>query len=540
MRPLIIRIRGFERAMVFMLVILFAGILYLVNVLILRQWLAPESLAFDLSLAVFFAAVILVIRKRASRKRGGNFLCRIAGILAVVSRVLIIFVMLFWLAVNLGPRFMPPSSESNIVMIVIDCLRYDHLGCYGRGGDISPNIDDLARRGIVFQRAYSPASWTKPAVASLFTGLDPLTHKVLFRSDALSRDKLCQAEVLRNQGYTTAFLNGVNALITPMFGYGQGFDHYVETEKISAGDLVDDFVELLPVLQKKAPFFAYLHFMDVHLPYTTNQFTRRYLPDGAEPYFTPGKISVHAVRELMLQPWFPRRQLEYVELFYDGQVHYVDQQIGRIIACLQQQDLLKNTLIVVSADHGEEFWDHDGFEHGHTLYEEIIHVPLIMSGGGLPTAAPEQPVRLTDLLRTVSVYAGISHTPANPESVDLLSMMDDPVDADLPVFATSTLIGNILYARIREPYKLIVNSGSTGLEKLPEPRYVPADVQLFNLAQDPAETGNLQHARQPTVDSMYEVLTDFVNPSIDADMDGATVTIDKETKEKMRALGYVR
>jgi arylsulfatase A-like enzyme len=300
-----------------------------------------------------------------------------------------------------APQEPSPQKPPNIVLVVIDTLRRDHLGAYGYHKPTSPVLDRLARDGLLFQKAYSQAPQTYNSTASLFTGqLVPLRWIVkkegpipdLFfgmqaghaKVPILLDENLTLAEALRDLGYATYGLF-TNPHHHERSGFWQGFESPVymrgETPQnpyAPADEVCDQFIDDMQNHTGGAPIYAYVHFMDVHHPYMPPERFRGLSgrTPGRDRYasrFDPVDVT--------------EADIAYMEELYDGEIRFVDEQIGRMVGCLTRLGLWKNTVLVVASDHGEEFLDHGKFGHGHTMETELLRVPLIMAGGGLRQGA---------------------------------------------------------------------------------------------------------------------------------------------------------
>jgi len=325
------------------------------------------------------------------------------------------------------------------VVICIDVLRADHVGSYGYSRATTPAIDALATKGITFESAISAAAWTKPSVPSYFTSRFPHQHGVYRGSywrdgkllaDALGPDEVTLAELFAEHGYRTLALVA-NPVVDPALGLAQGFDEFV-AELRSATELRERFLTRLDALERQQPFFAYIHFNDVHLPYQQPEPYRSIFGDTESPIdFTTsewkllkrgigtGDVTVSAA---------DRRALTNL---YDGALRYVDSQIEQILSGLEQRGLLEDSLIVVLSDHGEEIFDHGGIDHGSSLYDELLHVPFILrlpanEHGGLRVATA---VSSIDLLPTLAEYLGFE-APAEIAGRSLMPMIDAPLAAE--------------------------------------------------------------------------------------------------------------
>lgn len=301
----------------------------------------------------------------------------------------------------------PPahSAQPGVLLVVVDTLRADRLGCYGadRPG-ISPRIDALAASGQRFTHAISPAAWTVPAVASLLTGQHPEAHGVLrFRAgESIGQDVLdprfdTLAERFQAAGYRTGALLKTG-VVSEDHGMAQGFDHFAVVPGATAsGRSAEELTDaaLRWVAQNGGqPWFLYAHYMDPHTPYAAPP-PRRYAPEGADG----GHARVRAYKRGERTPT-PADRAELLAL-YDEEVSYVDAQIGRLI-----DGLPAGTVLALTADHGEQLGEHGGWLHEH-LWEENVAVPLIFSGPGVVAGEVRGPVSTVHVGATLLGLAGL-------------------------------------------------------------------------------------------------------------------------------------
>ena len=326
------------------------------------------------------------------------------------------------------------SSESHtdhrpdIVLISIDSLRADHLGSYGYDKPTSPTMDRLAAEGVRFANAISSTSWTLPSHSAIFTGLYDSAHGVYDLGMRLSPAHLTLAEVLSGAGYQTAGFFG-GPLLHPTFGLSQGFGVYQScmaalpdsasdeevrhqsrrNDSIAHGEITGPrTVESLSTWLEgagDAPIFVFLHLWDVHYDYIP--------PKEYVALFDPDYSGDTDARQFMLNEaihvGMDPRDLQHVIALYDGEIRLTDDTIGQILDLLERRGRLQNTLIVITSDHGEEFFEHGGKGHHRTLYDEVLKVPLIFHWPGhLPSGLViKQQVRLIDLMPTILSLAGI-------------------------------------------------------------------------------------------------------------------------------------
>lgn len=310
----------------------------------------------------------------------------------------------FWL----GPcEFVQPRrSEPNLLVFLIDTLRADHLSCYGYKRPTSPNIDAFARDAVRFDNAISTSSWTRPAVGSVLTGTYPGTHGARGEWDRLREDLPSLAHELAQVGYEAHGVMG-NPNCLPAAGFGRDFFRYVDSSTDWAqpidAKVVDAALRSIGIAGDR-PWFLYVHALGPHGPYTP-----------IEPYATQFRSDDH---------WTSTRN-RAINL-YDGEIAYTDEQFGRLIRHMKETGSYDNALIVVTADHGEEFWDHGGTDHGKTLYEEVVRVPLLVKFPGNAHAGQtvESIAQLVDIAPTILDVVDAS-ADDRFEGISLLSVLEN-------------------------------------------------------------------------------------------------------------------
>lgn len=420
------------------------------------------------------------------------------------------------------------EARPNIVLIVVDALRPDHLGVYGYDRNTSPNLDRLASRGVVFRNVYSSATMSKPALSSLLTSTHPSIHNALDEWSVLSDHAFTLAEALKDAGYQTALYNGGNPYLASIFNLDQGFDSNV---RIAGGsrELTDEFLRALPEL-KGDKFFAYLHYMDVHTPYAVHSYNTLFKaeisPKLAVVWGARGlAISIDEVAQLGREDPDVRDSLTAL---YDGEIRSIDAQVKRVMDGLEKHGLLEDTLVIFTADHGEQLWDHDGFGHGNILYEEGIRVPLMLLGNGLSPADVESRVRLIDIFPTILESVGDDPGLYSLQGSSLWpSLRGDVVDR--PVFS-------MLGSRRRDQfYYSLINEGMK-LHDFWDGETVHRS--LYNLESDPYERVDIAEARPDVVDSLLERLQRYV--VVDAKQPEESVELDGNLQDRLNALGYLQ
>lgn len=338
----------------------------------------------------------------------------------------------------------------DIVLIVIDTLRADHVGIYGSERPTTPHIDALAREGSHYRRAFAQSSWTLPSMTSLLTGLLPHKHRVgrdpedHKRFGRLAPEIPTLAERLADVGYARgAIMN--NTFLAPEFGLARGFDDYdyrgaTKWKVRSAEDTVD--AALAWTADQDRPYFLVVHFMEPHLFYDPPEDVRGvFTGDGPAPVDVPFGTNRAIARIAAGELAFDAVARDYIEKLYDEEILYVDRAIGRLARGLRDRARWDRTVVVVTADHGEEFFDHGGFEHGHTLYGELVRIPLIVRGPGLARGEVAGVVQHVDVARGILELAGAS-VDGLAEGIDPFALLREGLDpGDRPSLSENVLYG---------------------------------------------------------------------------------------------------
>ncbi len=388
-------------------------------------------------------------------------------------------------------------DHPNVILIVIDALRPDHLGCYGYGRPTSPNIDSLARESIVFDNAVAAAPWTKTSFSSFLTGLYPFQHGVVDWEAVMPESIVTLAEMLQASGYRTMAI--VNMLgITGRFKVLSGFDQVSEAAKYKrdAEKTTSDAIDMINAATE--PFFLMIHYFDTHWPYRP--------PVKYIDLVTGGASHVLVVKQQARRSDFHKPPDEVVEkdvAYYDACIRFVDHELSRLLDYLDKAGLRENSVIIITADHGEAFWEHGFGSHGHSVYDEEIRVPLIFSN---PVEFPkgrriEDQVSLVDLTPTIAALTHLDdkHHREGRNLVRLVEGKRDAVPPDrlLPPeydLSESTLKKSPDSKGIRSLGWKIMIEPSTGI------------IRLYNLKDDPAETVNLWGRESEMGDSLLALL----------------------------------
>lgn len=296
-------------------------------------------------------------------------------------------------------------NRPNVVLISLDTLRADHLGCYGYSRNTSPNIDRIARNGTIFKNAIAQAPWTAPSHISLFTSTYPIQHGVESYSNLrkLSRRFVTLAERLKESGYITAGFTG-GAFMSGEIGFDRGFDVYNDISnkkgdiKYSSGYVFDWLSQ-----NYKEKFFLFIHCFDIHQYNPPEPYNKLFCPNY-QGKIKPSKELVFKINDSYggFFETLSKEDVEFIISLYDGAIAYVDSFIGKLVEKLKEHNIYDRTIIIITSDHGEAFNEHGKTGHGFILYDELIRIPLVMKGPGIPKKMEiEQTVRQIDIMPTI-------------------------------------------------------------------------------------------------------------------------------------------
>jgi len=427
-----------------------------------------------------------------------------------------------------------PAARPNVVLYLVDTLRADRLGCYGGPRPISPRLDAFAREGVLFENATAASAWTSPSVVSLWTGLTPLRHGVHERLDRLPPGLATLPGILHGEGYqTAAFVS--SSVITAQFGFDRGFDVFrqevkeaIEATRPTSAWVNEQAFDWLSRRDRDRPFFLYLHALDPHMPYSPPEPYRQRFAPQVDP--AAGSVAhVVALRDGQIHPR-PHEADDLLAL-YDAEIAANDEAFGRLLDQLRSAGLWDSTLVVFVSDHGEEFFDHAGWEHGASLYQELLHVPLVIRdptrrGAGRRIA---ETVRQIDVLPTILDRLGTA-APREIDGRSLLPLLGGTAQRSRAPAAVSSLDldGRRMESIILGRWKLIRTISNGRL---------PAGSELYDLANDPLERTNRATTDRGVAAGLGGLLQR-------AERDGGRATaadqvpLDSELDRELRALGY--
>jgi len=424
-----------------------------------------------------------------------------------------------------GPA--PGARPRNVIIYLVDTMRAGHLGCYGYNRPVSPHIDAFARQSAVFRHTVAQSSWTRPTTTTILTGLLPRTHNVFSHLDALAPQAVTLAERLRGQVYhTAAFVTNPN--VAPNFGLDQGFELYrlMGPKRRTAAGVNERTAEWLDSeWNKDAPFFLYLHTMEPHAPYDPPPaFQERFAPGLQYPAYTK-MFFVEALEKGTIAATPEIRQ--GLQNLYDAEIAANDAAFGALVDLLVQRKLWDDTVVVFVADHVEEFGDHGGWEHGRTLYDEMLDVPLIVRIPGAAGRVVEQQAQQVDVVPTILDALGLK-LPADLEGRSLLTLAAGPGGEEEPAFSWL------------EERSLRSAAVTTSEWRLVEKRFPISGSFLYDRRADPGERHNLAR-EQPVRAGYLRSQLRAAERSRQGTLKAlAAKPLDPETQNQLKALGYLR
>ena len=442
------------------------------------------------------------------------------------------------------------DNRPNVLIVLVDTLRADHTSLYGYSKPTTPHLEEIAAEGWVLRSHLTTAPWTKPAVASLITGLHPTAHGSRLgqfdqidslrqagkapKIETLSDQHVTLAERFRDTGYRTAAFVA-NYHLTPRFGYDQGYEHYHfdpnryrwdslpnEVVKLSDAQIITSAMEYLSA--ESRPAFVWCHLMSVHDYTYPSDFSASDFLSESETPIDPSSYQYRRVDRY--------KTIEEAVAEYDTSISYVDHLIGRLFSYLVEEE--PNTLLIVTSDHGEEFFEHGGFEHVYTLYNEQLRVPLLAWGPGIPTGNQIFPTSAVDVVPTLIDMLDLSPDPhllgsnffaADPESLE-----------DREIFAEMHHRGPAKrFALFLPDKKIILNERKSDLKKNIEIYEDPLAIERANISGEVSESmiSGYEERIQSWRDTTRLQLKTRVGSGTETELEDVDI-------EGLKALGYIQ
>ncbi len=433
----------------------------------------------------------------------------------------------------------------NVILIIVDTLRYDHLSVNGSTRTKTPHFDKFASEAINYKWCIGQSSWTKPQIATILTGMYPASHRTMSKSDILPDAVTTVAEAFAQKGYyTIGIADNVN--IGDAFNFQQGFDefyfmkpdyYFLATESVyrltlysalrqfhdaiagskiwpwnyyqPAEAVTDKAISRLKDIKDKR-FFMMVHYMDPHDPYFEHPYNGKGFPRAGD----------ESPPDSMVGPYHRA---------YDQEVEYHDRMLGKLLDYLKENNMFDSTIIAITADHGEEFLEHGGWWHGFTLYDEGIHIPLMIK----PLASTFEPhtdttiVRSIDISPTLISLAGFK-IPSTWQGVNLFTRQNEP---NL-IYSEEDIARNVIHSIRTREWKYIITNPDNPRGLQPQ--------ELYHISVDPGEKDNVVSKYPKIVKEMEKEIERMKLVAAGQAVEEQKTNIDEATKERLKALGYIK
>ncbi len=432
---------------------------------------------------------------------------------------------------------MSGKERANLVLISVDCLRADHVSAYGYERTTTPNIDRFATDGVLFRNAASVSSWTLPTHMSMMTGLMPSLHGAS-RAYKLSSSVPYLPEILAENGYQTLGVAS-GGYVSPAWGFERGFDVYRMLTDRRAREVVDAALQLGTASRasRTSRQFLFVHLFDAHWPYLPpSEFLDRFAP-------RPPDISDIMPKVIHRKPPTGPEEIQHFVNLYDGEIAYLDQELGRFFSGLKEAGLYDRSLIVLTADHGESFYEHDVWQHSESLFEEVTHIPLIVKW-------PRNSITgdVESLVSQLNIFPTILEQSELVPPYDYLPLGrflgDSPAP---PVHALSEITWDAKEGQ-GAAMRIAVKNGRlkymlTLAGEIGDERFVSEVVkeELYDLTKDREEQMNLLPDAASDIGALRRDARELLERAraLQANRGGQEVILDEELTEHLKALGYI-
>ena len=520
---------------------------------------------------VLAAGAFLALAIVTERVRRGLLALLVRGACRFLAHPAVALVLVFaWAGL---PRFSaarfrpePPPGAPNVLFVLVDTWRADHAGFLGYERDVSPRLDDFVRSGVVFERAIAQSSWTKPSVATLFTGLLPSKHHAISqplpdlatRGSSLPPPATTFVEVLGAKGWETAMWSS-NPNITPVRGFAQGAnyfkDYFHDPARTEDSGRIDEILSdvrrwFAEERDPSRPFCAYVHVMDAHYPYDPPApFRGKFDPSSAFDRELTGTLIKEYMEGDRAWPDLSPEELRHWIDRYDEELLFVDHEIGAFLAEIRAQH--PDTVIVLSGDHGEEFLEHGRLGHSHSLYEEIVHVPLVLWSPRLAPARVATQVRLMDVFPTLLDLTDLQDSlPPEVQGETLLPVIEGRETADrwAPMESGGDEKPAWQWRGISDGRRKLLRREKDLAQRAPVPPLWDGEgyaekprAFLFDLAADAGERSDVASERPDDVRELFETMRArgwYVPPEELLQIRAVRTDIGAEDARELDALGY--
>lgn len=441
--------------------------------------------------------------------------------------VLLLFLLIYLVFQSgCGQRAVEPP---NILLITMDTVRADYIGCYGSPDVKTPTIDKLAYSGVQFMRAVAPSQCTNPSHASMLTGLYPTLHQVKDNRTPLTNEALTLAEILKEKGYSTLGAVSARHLDSTHSNFGQGFDCFLDCHKnqLTAVERNRLFLQELEKISA-GTFFAWVHYYDPHGDYAPPPPYDAMYPVGADYEPVPPQKNMNLSPHIKAKPVDP----DVIIPRYKGEISFLDEQIGAVIGFLEKKKLTGKTLIIVVADHGESMTEKGIYFCHAGMYNPVLHIPLVMSmPGTLPgKVRVNSVVSGLDIFPTVLEMAGVKYVADRVDGRSLKPMFSNPGHQNHKV-VISEAVDCVIRAIYKDGYKFIK----------PYPRdWAAKEKQLFRPWEDYREDDDLKFKKAQVAKRLEIRLKNWLKAAGRKKLSSRRhEKLDKKTAEALKSLGYI-
>ncbi len=417
------------------------------------------------------------------------------------------------------------TQQPDILFFMVDTLRKDHVGTYGYQADTTPNIDGFAQVAVVFDNAIAQSPWTRPSIASMFTGLNANEHGVTDRDDAIPETADVLAERLKAAGYQTAAVI-TNGNVCDKFGFAQGFDEFHRAggpQKVDGSNALHIAEEILRTQDPATPLFLYLHISDPHAPYIPPEgFLERWAPEADLELG-----SRDSLRDSRYGGGLTEKQVEDIIALYNGEVAFVDHLFGEFLNTVQTEGMYDSSAILLVSDHGEEFWEHGLWGHGSSLTSALIEVPFILKVPGQLTG-----VRTNRLAQHIDILPTFLALAGTPPATNLrgVNLVQQKLPDNTVAFSSVDKQGRIGMSVNTRRWKLVESQSEIFTKDC-------GALSLLDLNADHPEATNLVEDHPEIVKTLKRMIALEVTRS--GILDSHMTVIDDELRSDLEALGYL-
>ena len=475
------------------------------------------------------------------------------------------------------PKYKKSSpNKPNIVLIVMDAVRPDHLSCYGYERNTTPYIDKIAEEGVLFKNVISPSTWTVPSHVSIFTGLFPFEHGAGHVSPYLPEKIETLTEILKKEGYQTLAYS--NNPWMRFIGLGRKFDDFQEGWREQKARYFYEVVynELVKLVKRndpiwlikdkgaarttqyvskwieknnKSPLFVFIHYMETHGPHYPSAHNSIYIPKNIAPEdmkrVLRSAIGMGKGGAFIFKRQRSQEELSLVNALYDGEIHYLDKRIGKLYEHLRKLNVLDDTLLIITSDHGENLGDHGILGHAFGLFNTLLNVPLIIRHPKYfkPGLIIENNVQTIDIFYTILDAVSINYNPSNLglgkslikriKGHEYAEIMIAEHDKPLDALGKAEKLG-IDASPINKDQRAILFRGHKYIQTS------RGEEELYDLKADPNESNNLVSEKKEIAAALKSRLEETFKTDRDKAANRKKIQMDKEAESKLRSLGYIK